>query len=293
MEVRQSSFEAIGTQWNVQVHTAITDNAWSELLTQLHARIEIFDTTYSRFRPDSLITTMWKQAGSYDMPADAYKMLAFYEQLYAVTKGSVTPLIGQTMVDAGYDATYSLQKKALHRSPKWEEILVYDKDGITLTQPALLDFGAAGKGYLVDILAEILEDAEVQTYVINAGSDIRFRSEHNDALEVGLENPLDTSEAVGVARLVNASLCASAGSKRQWAGINHIINPITLKSPENIIASWVIAADTMTADGLATALFFTEPDVLLEQFSFSYALLGSDMSLQRSPDFPVKIFEAH
>lgn len=263
-----------------------------DLLERLESRIVAFDKSYSRFRPDSLVTVMSHTPGSREMPADGYKLIDFYHSLYQATGGLVTPLIGRVMADAGYDDTYSFQKKALSQPPSWRDTISYDKDAISLRQPALLDFGAAGKGYLVDIVGKLLEQAGIDNYFINAGGDIRQRSTGNVALDVGLENPTDTSEAVGIAKLTNASLCASAGNKRQWAGINHIINPRTLLSPADIVATWVIADETITADGLATALFFTEPAELLEHFSFSFALLHDDMSMLRSNDFPVKVFEA-
>lgn len=293
MAARRTSFQAIGTKWDLQVHGSVDGKAWTRLLGQLHTRIEAFDKAYSRFRPDSLVTRISQEAGRYNLPADAHKMLAFYHQLYELTDGRVTPLIGQTMVEAGYDAAYTLQKKTLHQPPAWEEVITYDAHTITVKRPVLLDFGAAGKGYLVDLLGEIIEAAGLRSYLINAGGDIRYRSEHEEPLEVGLENPLDITEAIGITRLTNGSLCASAGSKRQWDDLNHIIDPAALRSPEHIIATWVSATDTMTADGLATALFFAEPSKLMQQWSFSYAVLHQDMSLESSRSFPLTAFEAH
>lgn len=285
-------FEAIGTKWDIQVLEPIEIAEWRRLRTAIRQRIEAFDKTYSRFRSDSLVSRAARQAGRYELPADGYKLLRFYERLYKATGGKVTPLIGQVMEALGYDASYSFEKKDVRRPPAWEEVLSYDRQGFTLTRPAVLDFGAAGKGYLVDIISELLEQAGVGSYLINAGGDIRHRSASGGLVKVGLENPLDNSEAIGAARLKNQSLCASAGNKRAWDGFNHIIDSVELRSPSEILASWVVAADTMTADGLATALFFAAPGGLQKQFSFSYAVLYKDMSLRSSPDFPAEIFTA-
>jgi thiamine biosynthesis lipoprotein len=292
VEITQTTFEAIGTHWNIQVQQQITPAAWEKLLVRIHARIDTFDKAYSRFRDDSLVTAMSRGSGTYQLPADGYRMLTFYEQLYKATNGAVTPLIGQTIADAGYDATYSFASQPLHTPPSWEDTITYDKTSITLHHPALLDFGAAGKGYLVDIIGDLLAEANVMSYLVNGSGDIRYRSAQNQPLEVGLENPFDTTEAIGTAQLVSQSICASAGSKRAWRGFNHIIDPNTLSSPEEIAATWVVANDTMTADGLATALFFTDAQKLEQLFTFSYAILHQDMSLQCSKDFPVTAFNA-
>jgi thiamine biosynthesis lipoprotein len=283
------SFEAIGTAWDIQLHEPLRSSELAALEQQIHARIEQFDAAYSRFRTDSLVSHMARAAGSYDLPNDGYVLLQFYEQLYQATEGKVTPLIGQTVSDAGYDAGYSLESKRLHRPPAWKEVISYDHHTLHLQKPALLDFGAAGKGYLVDIIAGLLEAAGIYSYLINAGGDIHQRSASGQAVEVGMENPLANDEAIGVAPLSNKSLCASSGSKRSWGKYTHILDPDTLRSPQDIVATWTIANTTMVADGLATALFFTAPEYL-RTFDFAYAILASDMQLTYSANFPVTTF---
>lgn len=290
MTVRQSNFEAIGTHWSVQVQDTVSDANWYEVMQKVYLRIQNFDNAYSRFRSDSLVARMAQEAGQYNLPSDGYKLVSFYDDLYKATEGKVTPLIGQTIADAGYDSSYSFKPKRLQQPPTWDSVINYDERFITLQQPALLDFGAAGKGYLVDIIGQLLEDQGVENFLINASGDILHRSKQTSNLDVGLENPLNTSEAIGIAQLNNRSLCASAGSKRQWKDFSHIVDPIALKSPQEIIATWVIADDTMTADGLATALFFTDANELLKQFSFSHAILNKDMQLSYAKNFPLKLF---
>jgi thiamine biosynthesis lipoprotein len=293
MPTQHLQFQAIGTQWTITVNSASKGPSISDLINSIHARIEAFDVVYSRFRPDSLVSSLAQKAGRYPLPADGYKLLHFYEQLYAATAGQVTPLIGQVMTDAGYDASYSFRQQPLHSPPRWEDTLTYDQSSITMHRPALLDFGAAGKGYLVDIIGALLERSGVTSYLLNAGGDIRHRSSTPEtAVEIGLENPLDQSEIIGIARLGNRSLCASAGSKRAWGNFHHIIDPQKLSSPRNTLATWVIADDTMTADGLATALFFADQRLLQQlskMFSFSYAILDSAMELHYAKDFPVRL----
>ena len=290
--LRSAQFSAIGTSWKLSAGTELSTHAWDALLKSVYERIEQFDQSYSRFRSDSLVSKIARDAGTYTLPADGYRLLTFYESLYRVTDGLVTPLIGQALSDAGYDASYSLKAGSPTTPPSWEDVISYTQNSITVSQPALLDFGAAGKGYLVDIIAAMLEAEGVHEYTLDASGDIRHRSESHATLEIGLENPYDTTEAIGVANIGNQSLCASAGNKRTWGGYTHILHPRTLQSPTDISASWVVAADTMTADGVATALFFVDAEQLTSSFDFEYALLGNDMELTYSRGFPVAVFEA-
>ncbi len=289
--MRQTTFSAIGTSWQIQVLQPIDKTVWQQSIKAIHARIEQFDKTYSRFRPDSLVSAMATKAGRYVLPGDAYALLQFYEQLYTATEGKLTPLIGQVMIDAGYDATYSLTSQPLQPPPAWEEVIRYNQHSITLLRPAMLDFGAAGKGYLIDIVGALLEASGISQYLIDAGGDLLYRSTGNDPLDVGLENPLNPSEALGVVHLRPGSLCASAGSKRRWGKYHHIIDPELLASTNRVLASWVAADQAMVADGLATALFFTPPSVLQKQFSFSYAILEPTMQLIYSKDLSVHTFK--
>lgn len=293
MKSRKLAYEAIGTHWDLQVGESVDESTWQTLIQAIDARTAAFDQTYSRFRADSLVTTMSQQAGIYSLPADGYDLLQFYEKLYKATDGQVTPLIGQVLADAGYDAQYSLKQKPLTRPPEWADVITYNHRHITLSQPALLDFGAAGKGYLVDILGDLITQAGISAFTINASGDILHRSTDGQTITVGLESPLDSSEVVGIARLGNQSLCASSGSRRKWQDFHHIVNPHTLKPVHDIVATWAIANDTMTADGLATALFFTNPQELRQQFSFTYATLDTHMELSYSPDFPLQLLEVH
>ena len=290
--MRKVAFEAIGTKWSIEVFEDIPRAKWSALIAQIHKRIEQFDQTYSRFRSDSLVTRMSQKAGRYELPADAFKLLAFYEQLYRLSDRQLTPLIGQVLADAGYDANYSFKSKPLKRPPAWKSVVEYDRKSIELKQPVLIDFGAAGKGYLVDIVASMMEGVGIKNFVINASGDILHRSDDSTPVKIGLENPLDTSEAIGIISLDNQSLCASAGSRRQWGKYSHILNPRTLESPKDTLATWVVASDTMSADGLATALFFTNPAILKKHFDFAYAILDKDMQLSYSKDLMIEVFSS-
>lgn len=283
-------FEAIGTHWVLDIYDVLSENDKAELLEAIHNRIEEFDKNYSRFRDDSLVTKMSQKAGKYELPQDAKPLFDLYQKLYTLTAGKFTMLIGNTMEQAGYDAQYSLKAGELSALPALENALVVSYPHIEILQPVVLDVGAAGKGYLVDIVTGIIEARGIKSFCVDAGGDIVYRNSDNFPLDVGLENPLDTTQAIGVAKLVNQSLCASAGNRRKWEGFHHIINPDTLKSPDNVLATWVVADTGLIADGLATCLFFDAPGKFTKDFNFEYLIFYKDSSIQKSENFPAEIF---
>lgn len=289
-EIVRQSFEAIGTSWDIVIDQEMTSVAEQELFQALRKRIELFEATYSRFRDDSLVDKVAHHAGTYTLPSDAKQMFDLYKELYDATSGAVTPLIGNTLVDAGYDKHYSLVKGKLQAPPTWDDVLAYDFPKLTAHAPTQLDLGAIGKGYIIDIVGLMLEEHGIDQYHINAGGDIRHRGSQDYPLSVGLEHPIDKNSAIGKIDIVNKSICGSSGNRRAWANMHHIINPHTQRSPKHIIAVWAVADTTMLADAMTTALFFKDPELLMKEFVFDYLIMNEDSSTLRSANFDATLF---
>ncbi len=290
MSAAAFTFEAIGSRWQIDVYDYPQTLEGSLLLDKIKARCETYDRTYSRFRADSFVTEMSRTAGDYTLPPDGQALLDLYHDFYDLTNGVVTPLIGHVLVEAGYDATYSLVPGVLHHPPTWNEALDYNFPRLTIKKPVLLDVGAFGKGHLIDIIAEILFVHGIRSFCIDAGGDIRHTHERGESIQIGLENPLDTSQAIGIATITNKSICGSAGNRRAWDRFHHIIDPRTLESPRHILATWAIADTTILADALATSLFFASPAELSAHYRFEYVIMYADGSAARSPGFPGELF---
>ncbi len=287
----QYTFEAIGTQWQVDFEFPISEVRSARLLAKIKDRIEVFDKNYSRFRSDSLVTKMAQKAGQYTLPSDAEPLFSLYKKLYDLTSGLFTPLIGQLLVESGYDEKYSLSKsEKINQVPHWEEVAEYRGTELLLHQPTLLDFGAAGKGYLVDLISQLLEAEGITNYCVDGSGDIFYKNAENKKLRVGLENPQNTSEVIGFVEVCNQSICGSATNRRKWGNYHHIMNPTTLHSVQDIQATWVVADSALLADSLATCLFFVKPDVLLADYNFEYVVIKNDMSIEHSAHLSGELF---
>lgn len=278
-------FIAIGTTWQITTSLKLSSREKTQILT----RIETFDRTYSRFREDSLIRNIAKQKGVFTFPEDGRPLFSLYEKFYSLTRGHFTPLIGQMLLDAGYDPEYSLKSKELRSIPLWEDVMTYEFPNLTTQKPILLDFGAGGKGYLVDIIGEILRKTHA-SFSINAGGDILQKSTDGGKLRVGLEHPLHLDQVIGVAEIENGSICGSAGNRRAWGSFHHILHPFEKKSVSDILATWVVAPDGLHADALATALFFVPAKALTQEFDFSYTMIHKNLSLETSENFPATFY---
>lgn len=288
--VTQWQFEAIGTHWWIGIYQPADAALLQNLKADISARIDVFDKTYSRFRADSLVSRIAKQSGKYQFPADAPVLFDFYRSLYNATEGLVTPLIGRALADAGYDASYSLKPKAITTTPDWDDVMEVRGAVLIAKQPVLLDFGAAGKGYLADIVANILRQHNITHFCVDASGDMVCQGFGGQPLRIGMEHPDNSSQAIGVVQMADGALCGSAGNRRQWAQYNHIMDPKKRCSPAHVKAVWVTAPTAREADGLTTALYFASAQKLRSLFTFEYAMMYKNGELHRSPAFSAEIF---
>ena len=282
----QHRFEAIGAPWRIDTDEPLP----GDVLVAIDERIERFDRTYSRFRADSLVSRIAAQAGEWLFPADAVPMFDLYRSLYDRTAGSVSPLVGARLENLGYDRTYSLTPSP-HRVavPSWDDTISWDGRRLTTARPVLLDVGAAGKGYLVDLVAGILRDAGIHSYTVDASGDLLHRAEH--PLRIALEHPGDPTKAIGVYTLSSGALCASAPNRRAWGdGLHHIIDAVTGEPTSRVVATWAVASSALVADGIATGLFFAGAGAFADAWDFEYVRLFANGTAEYSRELHGELF---
>lgn len=321
------NFQATGTTWNIDYYldvtlegTADAESLKNDLMEIIKHRLNTYENTYSRFRKDSLVANIAKGETSetkgirgenetkekikesireYLFPEDAKNLFELYRKMYEATGGLVTPLIGKVISDAGYDSNYSLQPKTeILSAKKWGDVMSYKHPILTVYEPISLDFGAIGKGYAIDLIAQLLIEQGLKEFTINAGGDICHHSNNpnsNNPIRIGLEHPHNPKQVIGVAEITNKSICGSAGNRRAWGDFHHIMNPETVTSPKHISAVWVITSgpgSTAVADALTTGLFFVEPTILSQRLKigFEYLIVYADNTMKKSSGFTAEVF---
>lgn len=278
-------FLAIGTSWSIETTQELSDS----LKEIIASKIEAFDKTYSRFGDDSQVSRIAEKKGEYTFPKGDSILFDMYDTLFRVSNGKVSPLIGAALEDLGYDKTYSLRAKSRIRDTADYGLVQRTGTTITTREPLLFDFGAAGKGYLVDLISTILDESNVSDYVIDASGDIRHKG--SEIERVGLENPYDSKKVVGVIELQNRALCGSAVNRRKWGnGLHHVLDATSGKPVEGIIATWVVADTALVADGLATALFFCRPNELAVHYNYEYMTIHESGAIEASSFFKEGLF---
>lgn len=293
-DVDRWTFDAIGTSWTIDTAAPLTPDV-AALVTR---RIDDFDRAWSRFRGDSLVTRMAAGGGTFELPAEAERLLGFYAELDELTDGAVNPLVGGRLADLGYGADYSLVPAVATEAAAtdaYASTLTLTRGGpahvaVETDRPVVLDVGAAGKGLLVDLVAALLADHGFGEVTVDASGDLFHGGPA--PLRVALEHPGDPELAIGVVEIEpQTSLCASATNRRAWGdGLHHVIDARTGLPTEDVVATWVVAADCMHADGLATAYFFAGPDRLSGAQPHEFVRVLADGRVEWSPGFPGEVF---
>lgn len=315
---------------------------------RIRAFVEEYESVLSRFRADSLVSRMARaeHCGEFEFPAWAGPLFALYSEFYSATRGAFDACIGADLLALGYNnsvqfvpesaasASSNIDSWANYRRSlpiTWADIS-RDSGSATLctNQPVQLDFGAAGKGYFVDLVTQIIKEelgSEMPSdsdspadfdFLVNAGGDMRACfSEENNQIKVALENPFDATQAVAVASIASGALCASSNARRRWkvkeasclgkdaSGFEsnliatHLINALDGIPACDLCASWAYVPSrtcdfpTAYADALATALFVSQESDLqkiVQTTSAEFAVISPNSALRKTRAFPAHFF---
>ncbi|MDO4913486.1 MAG: FAD:protein FMN transferase [Bifidobacteriaceae bacterium] len=274
-----------------------------------------FENNLSRFLENSIVSQISRanQGGSFTFPQYCEPLFENYDMLFSITHGAIDPCIGEDLSHIGYDATlrFTLDADenslgAIHGRTQWNHlpsdtnmqtlnekntandlniytanystenpIITRNRTILRTTQNVQLDFGACGKGLLVDILFHTLHNQHgINSLLINAGGDIRCHTP--EPIIIGLEDPNNTDNAIGQIAIKSGAICASAPSRRHWQlasgqKVHHILNAIDGLPSKQTAATWVYINEentyaTMFADGLSTALFVDDAHQIVNEY---------------------------
>ena len=289
-EPRIYEYQAMGTKWKVAIWDSVDENLSDHIKDTIGQKLQTFEGLHSRFREDSLVSALSKTLGIMEVPEDFVTMLLIYKKFYQISEKKFTPCIGNALSSLGYDKEYSLTpKETVEKVPDFEEaVRIIDATHIELRERVFFDFGAVGKGYFVDILRDYLRSISIKRFLVDGSGDIYYEG-NGEAIRAGLEHPKDITKVIGVVSMEGGAMCSSATNRRAWGKHNHYVDPTSLSSPQEIIATWVLTSDTSLADALTSLLFFIAPEEITE-IPFEYCILNSELKLKHSAGFIAEWF---
>jgi thiamine biosynthesis lipoprotein len=248
---------------NTDVEVSIVGPAFAQLLVAAERVFADVERRFSRFRTDSELSRLNESCG---VPTRISNELAILLRraldLHEVTEGAFDPGVLPDLEVAGYDRSFELVPHDVDRKPHSAQrpsisSLRFDREGAVATLPRGLriDLGGIGKGYAVDVAAEVLGPA--RDFMVNAGGDIRAGGNgiDGDGWLASVVHPC-TGDDVSTVRLRNEALATSTTARRRWIRdgheMHHIIDPRT-RAParSDVVSASVIALSAIEADVFA------------------------------------------
>jgi thiamine biosynthesis lipoprotein len=238
--------------------------------------IERLEKAFGLYRGDSEIAHL-NRDGRFDAPShDLLALLSQCQRFYELSGGgfdaTVQPLWKVYAAHFFGSENPSLQgpePKAIAAAlalVDWEGVDVTSRR-VALARPGMaLTLNGIAQGYLTDRIADILRANGCDRVLADMGkSEIRLvgRRPDGEAWRVGLADPLAPDQVAVTLDLVDRCISTSGGygTKFEATGrYHHLFDPATGTSAGHYIAVSVVAASTMVADALSTALYVTPPE---------------------------------
>lgn len=270
--VRILTFQAMGTRCSVSYSGPA--RAIQGLSRQIVEWVATFESRYSRFLPDSVISRINAAAGGepVEIDAETEQILAVCDHMHFMTGGvfdaSSLPLIQLWNWKKGVVPSEAEIQSAL-RLVGWRKVR---RGGgrIQLPEPGMgIDLGGMGKEFAVDRVAQICAAAGVSGALIDFGSDVRtvgLPADGRPGWHIGLDDPRKPGSCwCGVGLRGDGAVATSGDYIRRFeAGgrrYGHILDVRTGRPVDNgNLAVSAIAPGCALAGLLSTTLFVLGPD---------------------------------
>ena len=264
-------FCAMGTSVHVIVHGD------AALLARARARIDLLEQRWSRFLPNSEVSTLNRLAGRPVIVSDdTVELVAAAVDGWRVTSGRFDPTVLGDVLRAGYDTSYRIVAERGGRGSstlqRGCDAIRFDRDVRIVELPAGVGFdpGGLGKGLAADLVADELLAAGAIGACVNIGGDVRVEGDAPDrgSWVVAIEDPTTDREVAAVA-LDAGGVATSTTAKRTWraghATMHHIIDPTT-GSPavSSIVSASALARTATGAEVMAKAAMLAARESALD-----------------------------
>lgn len=161
--------------------------------------------------------------------------------------------------------------EAVRQITGWEKLKVDAASNLVKTEPETsLALGAIAKGYGVDVLARLLDEAGFENWFAEIGGEVVVRGLNPEGVpwRIGIEypstNPMD-DRLQGVVHMTNGAV-ATSGNYHNFIEedgriYSHILDPRTGRAIRSDVAGVTVTApNCMDADGMATSLYVMGAD---------------------------------
>ena len=153
-----------------------------------------------------------------------------------------------------------------------------------VVSPIMIDLGGIGKGYALDMMAELLKEWSIDRALLHGGFSSILALDAPEGTKgwpVTFSQPGNIQNTIARVDLANCALSASGTKKGA-----HIIDPVAGKPISDQTVVWVSCQDAATADAISTAFMIVE-DEQIEKYCSEFdqaKVLKLSKTSQETPD---------
>ena len=243
------------------------------LKNKIDSIFKIINNSFSTYISDSDISKI-NHGDSLIVVDDHFKKVFFRSyDIWKLSKGYFDPTVGSMVNAYGFGPGNKIKNISKKQLDSLIELTGFSKVSLTSKgtikkkfSNTYLDFNAIGKGYIVDVISELLISYDIKNFLIEIGGEIIAKGKNPNTgnfWKVAIDNPNQKKnrQFIKTVLLKNKAL-ATSGNYRKYRFDSltgnkyvHTINPKNGKSFQSkILSVSVLASDCMTADAWATAL---------------------------------------
>ncbi len=263
------------------------------------AEVRRIETTYSRYREDSVVTRINRASGGAPIAVDA-------ETALLLNHGAACHALSQGLFDLTSGVLRRVWdfKSGIPPRPEalagvmpligWDKV-EWDGSGIRLKKLGMeIDFGGIGKEYAVDRAAATLHALGIEHGIVNLGGDLRVLGPHPDGSpwQIHILNPRETTRFVATIGLLQGSLATSGDYQRffdyQGRRYCHILNPLTGQPAGHWQSATTISNLCLDAGSISTIAMLLEDRAIdfLTARGERYLLVDGAGAIHRSDQPP-------
>lgn len=271
VQIVQNLGEAFGTTYNIQYESK------TDYHEQLKKIFDVVNQSMSTYIPDSDISRI--NQGDTTVVVNEYFIEVFKasKELWVATNGYFDPTVGPLVNAYGFGPDGTLKGIDSTQIDSIRQFVGFDKLKLNSNMQLLkqdsrtfIDFNAIAKGYAVDLLGKILDDNQVENYLIEVGGEllgkgINTSSGNNWIVAVDDPTQLEYRDLIKKLQLNDRGMATSGNYRKTRidpitkAKYVHTINPKTgWPKKSNVLSVSVLAENCMLADGYATAFMVME-----------------------------------
>ena len=243
------------------------------LLAESMAEFDRIEASMSTYRADSEISQINTRAADGWVPVGE-ELFSLIERAVAMSEST------DGAFDITYDSVGQFYNFRKHQRPSMDQVaeslssidyhhLQFNTEAFTIhfSQPGVrINLGGIAKGYAVESVIRMLEEAGVKHALANAGGDTRVLGNRGeDPWIIGVRDPDDEMKFTARLALTDSAISTSGDYEQFFVEdgtrYHHIISPSTGNPASAVRSVTIIGPDATMTDGLSTSVFVMGPEV--------------------------------